>query len=131
MSKQNMKMEELSALVKAKRGKIGLRETAKQVEVSPSTLSRVEQGKIPDLETLQKLCDWLQVPLSRFMNETEHDDSNVIAGLNLQGMDTPSIISAHLRADKALSPESAEALSRMIQVAYETFAKKPGKDEVQ
>lgn len=131
MSKQSMKMEELSALVKAKRGKTGLRVTAKEAGVSPSTLSRVEQGKIPDLETLQTLCDWLQVPLSRFMSQTDQEDSNVIAGLNLQGMDTPAIISAHLRADKALSPESAEALSRMIQVAYETFAKKPGKDEEQ
>jgi hypothetical protein len=61
------------------------------------------------------------------MNEVNTEE-NVLSGIQIQGMDTPSIISAHLRADKALTPETAEALSNMIRVAYETFTNKPGKE---
>ena len=50
-------IDRLSKMLKEKRGKMNLRDTAKAIgDVSISTLSRVEQGKIPDLSTFLKIC---------------------------------------------------------------------------
>ena len=36
-----------------------VREAAKDIGTSPATLSRVENGKTPDVFTLAKLCRWM------------------------------------------------------------------------
>lgn len=59
-----------SEAVRAKRFvdlKIGLRELAKMVKISPATLSRVENGGMPDVNTLINVCEWLQQPISNFV----------------------------------------------------------------
>lgn len=38
---------------------IGVREVEKQSKVSASTISRVENGKLPELQNLILLCNWL------------------------------------------------------------------------
>jgi DNA-binding Xre family transcriptional regulator len=38
---------------------LSLRKAAKQIGVSCSTLSRIECGGMPDLETFLKLCSWM------------------------------------------------------------------------
>lgn len=43
----------------------GLRDAAKKIEISPATLSRCENGKIPDLLTYAKLCRWLKISLDK------------------------------------------------------------------
>ena len=52
---------ELGKLVMERRGNEGIREFAKKIGVSPATLSRVENGKLPDLETFSKICDKLDL----------------------------------------------------------------------
>lgn len=37
----------------------GLREVAKKINVSAATLSRVENGGTPEMETFLKICHWL------------------------------------------------------------------------
>ena len=37
---------------------IGVRMAAKKIGTSPATLSRVENGSMPDLITLVHLCNW-------------------------------------------------------------------------
>ncbi|MBU6389173.1 helix-turn-helix domain-containing protein [Patescibacteria group bacterium] len=54
-------LEQLSILLKKRRGNRGLREIAKELGVSHTTLSRIESGKQPDLETFSKLCKWLEI----------------------------------------------------------------------
>ena len=55
--------EKLASLVRSKRGNRGLRETAKEIgDVSPSTISRVENGNTPDINTFIALCSQLCVP---------------------------------------------------------------------
>jgi transcriptional regulator with XRE-family HTH domain len=120
----NVNINELSALIKSKRGKNGLRAAAAEAGVSPSTLSRVEQSKIPDLQTLMKLCDWLNISVNEFIHEDERQEN--ISTLNPKGLDTPSIIAAHLRADKELSLETAEALAEMVRIAYVTVTSLKG-----
>lgn len=104
-------IRQLSKMIQAKRGRRGLRAVAQEIgEISASTLSRIEQGKIPDLDTFIKLCKWLDVSADHF---TRDDDR-----VNFQDENTPELVAAHLRADRTLDPQTAEALVTMIQMAY-------------
>jgi len=120
--REEIDIHKLASLVLAKRGKRGLRETAKEIgDVSVSTLSRVEQGKIPDLGTFLRLCRWLGVSPEQFTSGGQQGNANTPAPTP----STQEIIVAHLRADRTLDPHTAEALSTMIRLAYE--AAKQGK----
>ena len=104
----------LSTMIKSKRGNKGLRVLAAEIgNISASTLSRIEQGKLPDIETFTKLCDWLEVSPDYFK------DSNIQKAENNE-----KEIIAHLRADKNLSLDTANSLIRMIELAYESEGKK-------
>jgi transcriptional regulator with XRE-family HTH domain len=71
-------MEKLASLVRNKRLTRGLRETAKEIgNVSPSTISRVENGKTPDMETFLALCDWLEVPAAELIKNTEDERARI------------------------------------------------------
>ena len=110
-------VEQLAALLKAKRGKKGLRETATEIGgVSASTLSRIEQGKMPDLDTFIRICEWLEVSPDKFFNtDAPVEDHRLPVSPN---MSTMEVIEAHLRADRELDPETAEALANMVKAAY-------------
>jgi transcriptional regulator with XRE-family HTH domain len=56
----------LSNMIKAKRGDKGLRDVSKKIGISAPTLSRIEQGKVPDVETFIRLCEWLGVSADNF-----------------------------------------------------------------
>ena len=103
----------LAALLRAKRAHRGLREVADEIGgVSASTLSRLEQGNLPDLETFMRLCNWLRVSADDFK----------IAARNSRGSKVtptmPEFVEAHLRADRTLPPKAIDALSHMIKLAY-------------
>ena len=101
-------IDRLSQMLKEKRGKQNLRDTAEEIgDVSISTLSRIEQGKIPDLSTFLKICTWLGVSPNEFAPDFQMDET-----------DHKRQILYHLRADNALSPEVAAALKKMIEIAY-------------
>jgi transcriptional regulator with XRE-family HTH domain len=99
-----------SEMVKSKRGSIGLRTLANEIGVSAATLSRIEQGNLPDIDTYIKLCNWLEVS-TEFFTTTQHSE------------DIQKGVIAHLRADKTLSPNTAEALIQMINLAYASATK--------
>lgn len=111
-------MERLASLVRKKRGSRGLRETADEIgAVSPSTLSRVESGKMPDMETFLALCNWLEVPPAElFRNMEDH-------------LDTPEMIAIQLRADKNLDPAIANALASLVKAAYHDLSQSSGGTE--
>ncbi len=114
---REVNIHELATLVKSKRGKRGLREVAQQIteefgEVSASTLSRVEQGKVPDLDVYMRLCRWLGASPGQFATKASE-------GME---MSTPEKIEAHLRADRELEPQQAEALAQMMRLAYDALA---------
>lgn len=110
----NVDIQKFSAMVKDKRGDMGLREMAKKIgNISPSTLSRIEKGKIPDLETFVKICQWLDVSPEEF-----------VPGFSGQSIDnqfkdkpTSEIIAFHLRSDQAMSHDLVEALITMVKAA--------------
>lgn len=103
---------ELARMIRAKRGTRGLRAIADEIgDVSASTLSRIEQGKIPDLDTFLRLCKWLEVSADHFSvtNKSKSADAT---------QDTSEKIAAHLRADRNLDPQTVDMLLKMIQLAY-------------
>src|ERR1700692_4153550 len=62
--------QQLAVLLKEKRGERSLREVAQEMcNVSPATLSRIENGKMLDVETFLQVCDWLGVTPQQFIKE--------------------------------------------------------------
>lgn len=105
----------LAARLIAKRGKRGLRATAADIGgVSASTLSRVEAGNVPDLETFLRLCRWLGASPEEF---TSAQPAEPVAEPRVD------MITAHLRADRTLDRSTAHALERMVRLAYEAAAR--------
>jgi len=99
----------LSEMLKSKRGSKGLRAISAEIGgVSAPTLSRIEQGNLPDIDTFLKICNWLEVSPDFFTIK----DNTVVSSKNQ--------VVAHLRADRTLNPETAEALISMINLAYES-----------
>ncbi len=112
-------IERLASLVRSKRGSRGLRETAKEIgNVSPSTISRVENGKTPDMDTFLAICDWLEVPLGELIKNTDEED-----------LETPEAISIQLRADKNLDPAIANALASLVKAAYKDLSQNKNEEE--
>jgi transcriptional regulator with XRE-family HTH domain len=107
----------LAEMVKSKRGKSGLRETAAAIGgISAPTLSRIENGNLPDIDTYFRICKWLDVPTDYFAVKTHKKKEE-------KSSETKQEIIAHLRADKTLPPSTAEALIEMINLAYAKIAK--------
>lgn len=115
--KHEINIEDFAARIREIRGKRGLREVAQDIgEISASTLSRIENGNIPDLDTFIRVCRWLGVPPDTFII----GDTNLQASQqDTESQSKKSLIKAHLRADRTLNPQTAEALVRMIELAYE------------
>lgn len=97
-------LESLGRLIAKKRTGRGIRAAAKEVGVSPATLSRVENGHLPDLENFRKICTWLGVEMSSVVGETtstRNDDK----------------IRVHFRKERTISRDTAVALAEMILAA--------------
>ena len=102
----------LAERVRQKRGKVGLRDTAKEIGgITASTLSRIEKGQVPDLDTFIRLCQWLGVNPSEFVKG--------VPGQSTGETSTPDVVAAHFRADRALDPQTAESLSAAMRALYE------------
>lgn len=61
-----MDIKELAPLVLSKRGNMGVRAAAKEIGISPTTLTRIEKGHVPDIGTLDKISEWLGEDPARF-----------------------------------------------------------------
>ena len=98
-------LQNLGTIVRERRGNRGLRATAAEIGTSAPTLSRIESGKMPDLQTFGKLCRWLEL------------DPASLLGVSAQRPDRttqPTEVSAHLRTDREIAPETARALANAI-----------------
>ncbi|MBK9165695.1 MAG: helix-turn-helix transcriptional regulator [Acidobacteria bacterium] len=113
---------ELGRAVKRRREelKLSLRDVADVTNVSASTLSRIENGTgKPDSDNIARLSAWLDMPIDRLMTKKAEEVEPVIYYPHEA---TPEIVEAHLRADKNLSSETAQALSELFRVAYKQFS---------
>ncbi len=57
----------IGPLLREKRRQRALREVAAEIGVSSATLSRVENGQLPDLQTFSKICRWLDTDPGAFL----------------------------------------------------------------
>jgi transcriptional regulator with XRE-family HTH domain len=85
------------------------KQVAEEAGVSASTLSRMAQGKRPDVDGLAALTAWSGLEADRFMRSDTPRSVPEPLGL----------ISAQLREDRHLSPEAATALDTLIRSTYE------------
>jgi len=90
-----------------KQQNLSLRQVADAIDVSPSTLSRIERGAQPDLETVGKLIGWLEL-----------DRNAVFHSAPPNAKDTTKQVEVLLRADKNLDPRTARALASIFKTAY-------------
>jgi transcriptional regulator with XRE-family HTH domain len=129
-SKNLINTVELGRAVKRRREETGLslRDVADKTGVSASTLSRIENGTgKPDADNIARLTEWLDVPMERIMGNRGAAEGAATPVVYYPHENTPDIVEAHLRADRNLSPETANALSELFRVAYSQFSH-PGQD---
>jgi len=88
----------------------GVRETAKEIGISAATLSRVERGNLPDLDTFRRICIWLNV------------DPGKVLGFQPAAATGPEI-GVHFRKGSTVKKETAAALAEMILLAQATMIK--------
>lgn len=99
-----MTLESLGRMIVKKRGDQGVRAAAKEVGVSPSTLSRVENGHLPDLENFRKICTWLGI------------DPASVVDTKATGAQA-DVARVHFKKDGAIRRETASALAELILAA--------------
>ena len=90
------------------------KDVATESGVSASTLTRMAQGKRPDVDSLAALVAWSGLSTDRFvLMEARKPKTEPLA-----------MISTYLRSDKNLTAQSAAMLDQIIRAAYETMRKR-------
>lgn len=107
MTQRKPSLDTLGQLIIEKRGDVGVRATAKEIGISPSTLSRVEGGHLPELENFMLICKWLEIDPNRILGFSKTSSKG----------DEPTVASVHFKKRSTVSPETAEALGEMIMRA--------------
>lgn len=88
------------------------KQVAQECGISASTLSRMSQGKHPDVDGLAALATWSGLDVDRFFrsNVTKVEPEPL------------AVISSCLHSDPRLNEEAAVALDRMVKAAYRSMA---------
>ena len=112
MPDSQLDVEALHAALDSERlaQRLSWRKVALASGVSPSTITRLGQGKRPDVDSFLLLVDWLGMSTDDFVRRNHPTKTTTT--------DPVAIFSAHLRAGKSLSPESASALEEIVRAAY-------------
>ena len=95
------------------------KQVAKAAGVSASTLTRMAQGRRPDVDSLASLLRWSGLEASAFIRDAGRPTST--------GETTPlAMISTYLRSDPHLTKEGAIALDELIKATYERIRRQAG-----
>ena len=86
---------------------------AAQAGVSASTLTRMTQGRRPDVDGLAALASWANLEPGDFIRDRHNTRSSRPEPL--------AAISSYLRNDPNLTPEGARAIDEMVKATYERF----------
>ena len=85
------------------------KQVAAESGVSASTLTRMAQGRRPDVDGLAALASWAALNTDDFVRSESKSE----------GPEPLAMISTFLKADSNLTPEAAEALDQVVRVTYE------------
>lgn len=89
--------------------KLNWKQVAAASGVSASTLTRMAQGKRPDVDGLAALAAWSGLTADDFIRSTEaRPEPEPLAK-----------ITTYLRSDRNLTPEAATALDQLIKATYD------------
>ena len=91
------------------------KQVAAQSGVSASTLTRMAQGKRPDVDGLAALVAWSGLDADAYIRSADEQRPE---------QEPLAMISTYLRGDRNLSPDAAIALEQVIKVTYDQLRKK-------
>ncbi len=91
--------------------RIRWKQVAAEARVSQSTLTRLGQGRRPDVESLAALVDWAGLKADDF----------VVRVHTAQEAAPLAMISTYLKSDRNLTPEAATALEKVVKATYEAL----------
>ena len=89
------------------------RRVAEESGVSASTLTRISQGKRPDVDSLAALSAWSGLDVDRFVR----------GGDSKKEPEPLAVISSCLHSDPRLNEDAAAALDQMVKAAYRSMRK--------
>jgi transcriptional regulator with XRE-family HTH domain len=115
--------EELVDRLRAKRRsqELSLRDVADQTGVSVPTISRVLRGHVPERENLLRLARWVGLRIDPVT--ARHERNRRVHGPDV---DTLQAVELHLRADRNLSGDDADALADLFKIAYDRLRIRSG-----
>jgi transcriptional regulator with XRE-family HTH domain len=93
--------------------RITWKKVAEESGISASTLTRIAQGRRPDVDSMAALLNWAGLSADTFVQSSEPTHAP----------EPLTQITTYLRADKNLSPEGVEAMEALIKSAYERLRK--------
>lgn len=91
------------------------KKVAEKAKVSASTLTRMGQGKRPDVDSLAALASWSGLDVSQFYRSSEPSNER---------KDTLAEITTLLRADRNIKGEDAKTMELMIKTLYGDMRKR-------
>jgi len=95
--------------------KLVWKQVAEEAGVSASTLTRMAQGRRPDVDGLAALLGWSGLKAEDFLIRPKRSHNKV---------ETLAMICSQLRADPHLEKADVEALEAIVKVAYEKLRKR-------
>ena len=90
------------------------KQVAQESQVSASTLTRMAQGRRPDVDSLAALVAWSGLSADSFVRDDQ----------GKPGPGALAMISTYLKSDPHLSPDAADALDQLVKATYERMRKK-------
>ena len=98
-------LESLGETLRTRRGPRGIRTVAAEIKISTATLSRIENGHLPDLETFRRVCEWLGA------------DPSSVLGFQTAAPPATTVSQVHFKKKKTQSRDTLRTLGEMIAAA--------------
>lgn len=117
MAETTVEVGALHAALERRRQALGQswREVATELDLSPSTFSRLAQGHRPDVDAFATMLRWLGLEAKDFMSP---------AAGEAEGSPEPlAAVSSVLRSSRDVSTEQAEALEDIFGAAYRSIVR--------
>jgi len=115
MPNTTVDIEALYAAVRRKRqtASTSWRDIASALSMSPSTFTRLAQGRRPDVDTFVTLVAWLGLPAEAFMrpSPTQEQESDLVA-----------LVSSYLRSSPNVRPQDADTIVDIVEAVYKRLA---------
>jgi transcriptional regulator with XRE-family HTH domain len=90
----DLKIEDFGRRIVEHRRPSGVRAAAEAIGISPATLSRIENGQVPDLATFAKICVWLGDDPSKYLGTGRRSETSPNATVHLRKKNTSTVATA-------------------------------------